>query len=70
MAIVSRRSMYIPRYRLQTEMLNDQWGGGSSRVREKAVQAVDDDQITLSNRASEHVLTEDPPAFPPRTLTL
>lgn len=56
MAVVTHRSAYSPRYRLPTATLRDRWGGGASGVQSKAVQAADDDAVTLGIRAAEGAL--------------
>ncbi|WP_336000708.1 hypothetical protein [Halorientalis halophila] len=51
MAHVTRRELSLPRYRIPTGAIRDQWGGGASGVQEKTVQAKDDDPTTLATRA-------------------
>ncbi|MFB6164158.1 MAG: 3-oxoacyl-[acyl-carrier-protein] synthase III C-terminal domain-containing protein [Haloarculaceae archaeon] len=56
MATVTRRGLYLPRYRIGTGAIREQWGGGADGVKSKAVQAKDDDPTTLSVRAGQSVL--------------
>lgn len=56
MAHVTRRELYLPRYRVPTATIREQWGGGASGVGTKTVQAVDDDATTLATRAGRAAL--------------
>lgn len=53
---VSRRELHLPSYRIGTETIRAQWGGGASGVETKAVQAKDDDPTTLAVRVGQSVL--------------
>jgi len=56
MAHLSHRTRYLPPYHLPTSVLRERWGGVSKGVRSKAVQATDDDALTLALRCAENVL--------------
>lgn len=56
MSQVIKRGIYLPRYRLETSVIRDHWGGGSSGVTAKAIQAEDDDPVTLGLAAARRAL--------------
>lgn len=56
MAYVTNRELFLPRYRIPTDSIRDQWGGGASGVQRKTVQAKDDDPTTLATRAGHAAL--------------
>lgn len=56
MAYVTNRELFLPGYRVTTDSIRDQWGGGASGVQHKAVQAKDDDPTTLATRAGRAAL--------------
>ena len=56
MAHVTRRELYLPRYRVPTATIREQWGGGAGGVGTKTVQAIDDDSTTLAARAGRAAL--------------
>jgi hydroxymethylglutaryl-CoA synthase len=58
MGVVTRQSLYLPKYRLETDLLREYWGGGSSGVKRKVVQAADDEPVTLGIRAAKAVVDD------------
>lgn len=60
MVRVTASAGYLPPFRLPTDRLRTQWGGGTGGVEAKAVQAIDDDAITLGLRAARSVLPPNP----------
>lgn len=57
MPTITTRDYHFPKYRISTDTLRDQWGGGANGVKAKSVQAVDDDAVTLGLRAAEGVMS-------------
>lgn len=53
MGVVTGRSLCLPKYRLKTDVIREHWGGGSSGVKQKVVQASDDEPVTLGIRATK-----------------
>lgn len=56
MVWINTRGLALPRYRISTGAIRDQWGGGAKGVQTKAVQAKDDDPTTLAVRAGRAAL--------------
>lgn len=56
MPTVTRRGLYLPRYRIGTGVIREQWGGGTNGVKSKVVQAKDDDPTTLAVKAGRIAL--------------
>lgn len=56
MVQITTREFVLPRYRISTGAIREQWGGGADGVQTKAVQARDDDPTTLATRVGRAAL--------------
>ena len=55
MSVITSRGRHLPRYRLDTDTIREHVSGGTDGVRTKAVQASDDDSLTLALKAARAV---------------
>ena len=55
MPVITSRGRYVPRYRVDTRSIREHVSGGTNGVRTKAVQAPDDDPLTLALSAAKAV---------------
>lgn len=56
MVWITTRELAVPRYRISTGAIREQWGGGAKGVQSKTVQAKDDDPTTLAVRVGRAAL--------------
>lgn len=59
MSHIAGRGLHLPRYRVDTGTIRDQWGGGSAGVAAKATQARDDDVVTMGLAAARRALDDE-----------
>lgn len=56
MVAITSCAGHVPPFRIPTDVIREQWGGGSKGVRSKAVAARDDNAVTLAASAAEAAL--------------